>query len=138
LSRYGHTPLPPYIRKGVDTPTDKERYQTVFAQHDGAVAAPTAGLHFTPRLFDRLKEQGVDWSVVTLHIGLGTFQPIQADDYRQHRMHSEWCELPQVTAKAIASCRSAGGRVVAVGTSTVRVLETAAGAGPLQPWSAET
>jgi S-adenosylmethionine:tRNA ribosyltransferase-isomerase len=138
LRRHGHMPLPPYIRKGLDTLADHERYQTVFARQEGAVAAPTAGLHFTAGVFDRLKERGIDWSFVTLHVGLGTFQPIQADDIRKHPMHSEWGELAETTVVAIASCRARGGRIVAVGTTSVRVLETAAASGPLRPWTGET
>jgi S-adenosylmethionine:tRNA ribosyltransferase-isomerase len=138
LVRYGHIPLPPYIRKGADTSADRERYQTVFAQKEGAVAAPTAGLHFTPWLFDHLQERGIGWSFVTLHVGLGTFQPIQADDLRQHRMHSEQGEVSQATVAAINACRARGGRVIAVGTTSVRVLETVAARGPLRPWTGET
>jgi S-adenosylmethionine:tRNA ribosyltransferase-isomerase len=138
LQVHGHIPLPPYIRKGLDVPQDRDRYQTVFAQHAGAVAAPTAGLHFTPALFEQLKERGIARAFVTLHVGPGTFQPIQVDDYRKHAMHSEWGCLPETTAKAIADCRARGGRVVAVGTTSVRVLETVAAAGPLRSWSGET
>jgi S-adenosylmethionine:tRNA ribosyltransferase-isomerase len=138
LQRYGHTPLPPYIRKGLDIPADRERYQTVFARQEGAVAAPTAGLHFTAETFERLRKRGIAWSFVTLHVGLGTFQPIQADAPREHRMHSEWGELLEATVSEIASCRARGGRVVAVGTSTVRVLESVAARGPLRPWLGET
>jgi S-adenosylmethionine:tRNA ribosyltransferase-isomerase len=138
LQAHGHVPLPPYIRKGQDLPPDRDRYQTVFAHHAGAVAAPTAGLHFTPALFERLKERGIPWAFVTLHVGPGTFQPIQVDDYQKHQMHSEWGSLPETTVQDIATCRARGGRVVAVGTTSVRVLETVAGAGPLRPWSGET
>lgn len=138
LERHGHLPLPPYIRDGVETEIDRVRYQTVFAKHAGAVAAPTAGLHFTPDLFDRLNEHGVERAFVTLHVGLGTFQPIKSDDYRDHAMHAEWGCLPQETAKAIDQCRARGRRVIAVGTTAVRVLESAAAAGPLAEWSGET
>jgi len=138
LRRHGHVPLPPYIRKGSDTPADRDRYQTVFARQEGAVAAPTAGLHFTPRIFERLKERAIAWSFVTLHVGLGTFQPIQADDLRQHQMHSEWGELPEATVAAVAMCRARRGRVIAVGTTSVRVLETVVATGPLRPWSGAT
>jgi S-adenosylmethionine:tRNA ribosyltransferase-isomerase len=143
LSRHGQVPLPPYIRhrrmEGEVSPVDdSERYQTVFAEHAGAVAAPTAGLHFTPRLFERLSQRGINTAFVTLHVGLGTFQPIQTDDFRQHRMHSEWGELPADTVEAIAACKENRKRVVAVGTTTVRVLETVAAAGPLHSWSGET
>ena len=129
LERHGHTPLPPYIRGGQDRKEDRMRYQTVFAQVPGAVAAPTAGLHFTPQLLERLAARGIDRAFVTLHVGLGTFQPIQLDDFRRHRMHSEWAELPEATVKSIAACRARGRRVVAVGTTSVRVLETSAGSG---------
>ena len=138
LQVHGHIPLPPYIRKGQDVPEDRDRYQTVFAQQSGAVAAPTAGLHFTPALFGRLKERGIAWAFVTLHVGPGTFQPIQVDDFRKHHMHSEWGSLPETTVQAIAACRARGGRVIAVGTTSVRVLETVASTGPLRPWSGET
>jgi S-adenosylmethionine:tRNA ribosyltransferase-isomerase len=138
LERYGQVPLPPYIRKGRAAGDDRERYQTVYARRAGAVAAPTAGLHFTPRLFEQLAARGVRRTFVTLHVGLGTFQPMQTDDVTRHRMHREWGELSPATAAAIAACRAAGGRVVAVGTTAVRVLETVAASGPIRPWSGET
>jgi S-adenosylmethionine:tRNA ribosyltransferase-isomerase len=138
LERFGQVPLPPYIRKGQAASADRERYQTVYARQAGAVAAPTAGLHFTPRLFEDLQQRGIEHTFVTLHVGLGTFQPIQAEDVTQHRMHAEWGELPQTAATAIATCRQRGGRVVAVGTTSVRVLETVAALGPIRPWSGET
>ena len=138
LQRHGHIPLPTYIRKGQDLPEDRDRYQTVYARHAGAVAAPTAGLHFTPPLFERLKEHGIAWAFVTLDVGPGTFQPIQVDDIRKHRMHSEWSSLPETTVQAIAACRARGGRIVAVGTTAVRVLESVASIGPLRPWNGET
>jgi S-adenosylmethionine:tRNA ribosyltransferase-isomerase len=138
LERCGRMPLPPYIRKGVAQPADRERYQTVYARTPGAVAAPTAGLHFTPGLFERLRQRGIAWSFVTLHVGLGTFRPIEAVDYTHHPMHSEWGELTAGVVQAIAACRERGGRVVAVGTTAVRVLETAAQRRPLQAWSGET
>lgn len=127
LSQHGHMPLPPYIRKGHDQPADVNRYQTVYAQSVGAVAAPTAGLHFTDRLFARLGERRIDRAFVTLHVGLGTFQPLHDDDPDRHVMHSEWCELSESTARAITDCRSRGGRIVAVGTTAVRTLESAQG-----------
>jgi S-adenosylmethionine:tRNA ribosyltransferase-isomerase len=102
------------------------------------VAAPTAGLHFTPRLFEQLAERGVGRTFVTLHVGLGTFQPIQAEDVTRHTMHREWGELSPAAAEALAACRARRGRVVAVGTTAVRVLETVAASGPLRPWSGET
>jgi S-adenosylmethionine:tRNA ribosyltransferase-isomerase len=102
------------------------------------VAAPTAGLHFTPRLFERLKERGIDCAFLTLHVGLGTFQPVRTVDITQHRLHQEWGELPPETAEAILRCRQRGRRVVAVGTTSVRVLETVAASGPIRPWFGET
>lgn len=138
LSRYGQVPLPPYIRKGRADSADAERYQTVYAQQPGSVAAPTAGLHFSPAVFDALQERGIGWTFVTLHVGLGTFQPIQAEQIEQHRIHAEWGELSEATADAITACQQRGGRVVAVGTTSVRVLETVAANGPIRPWSGET
>jgi S-adenosylmethionine:tRNA ribosyltransferase-isomerase len=138
LARFGRLPLPPYIRKGVAGTEDRQRYQTVYAKQPGAVAAPTAGLHFTDRVFAGLQARGIEWAYVTLHVGLGTFQPIQVADYTQHPMHFEWCRLPEATAEAIRECKARGGRVVAVGTTAVRVLESAARLGPLQAWSGET
>lgn len=138
LQRHGQVPLPPYIRKGRAETADRERYQTIYARQAGAVAAPTAGLHFTPLLLDRLYKRGILWSFVTLHVGLGTFQPLQTENIIQHRMHHEWGELPATTVTAIAACQQRGGRVVAVGTTTVRVLETVAATGPIRPWSGET
>lgn len=126
LERAGQVPLPPYIRKGRAATEDQERYQTIYARQAGAVAAPTAGLHFTPNVFDRLRQRGIAWTFVTLHVGLGTFQPIQEADYTRHAMHCEWGELSAPTAAALTACRQRGGRIVAVGTTTVRVLETAA------------
>ncbi len=138
LQANGRVPLPPYIRKGRAGPGDRARYQTVFARQPGAVAAPTAGLHFTPRLFERLKERGIEWAFVTLHVGLGTFQPLRAVNITQNSLHREWGQLPLETVEAIARCRQRGGRVVAVGTTSVRVLETAAASGAVRPWSGET
>lgn len=138
LPVFGHVPLPPYIRKGRAAANDRERYQTVYARQPGAVAAPTAGLHFTPAVFEGLRQRGIHWGFVTLHVGLGTFQPIQVPDYKQHAMHREWAELPAETAEAIMACRQRGNKVVAVGTTTVRVLETVAASGPVRPWSGET
>jgi S-adenosylmethionine:tRNA ribosyltransferase-isomerase len=138
LRRYGQVPLPPYVRKGRAVAADQERYQTVYARQPGAVAAPTAGLHFTPHVFGQLDERGVGRAFVTLHVGEGTFAPIKTDDVTAHQMHCEWGELPLATAEAIAACQSRGGRVVAVGTTSVRVLETVAATGPVQPWCGET
>jgi S-adenosylmethionine:tRNA ribosyltransferase-isomerase len=131
-------PLPPYIRKGRAEAVDQERYQTVYAQPPGSVAAPTAGLHFTPAVFDALKQRGIDWTFVTLHVGLGTFQPIQVEKVEEHRMHAEWGQLSAAAAAAIAERKRGGGRVVAVGTTSVRVLETVAATGEVRPWSGET
>jgi S-adenosylmethionine:tRNA ribosyltransferase-isomerase len=138
LGRHGRVPLPPYIRKGEAGGADAERYQTVYAREPGAVAAPTAGLHFTPAVFDRLRARGIDWGALTLHVGLGTFQPIRADDYRDHPMHREWYDVPPATAEAICKTKRAGRRVVAVGTTAVRALESAARSGPLQATRGET
>lgn len=123
LPQVGEVPLPPYIHEPL---ADPERYQTVYARVAGSVAAPTAGLHFTPQLIDRLQRLGVDFAFVTLHVGLGTFRPVQAERIEDHRMHSEWGELPPSVAERIVATRAAGGRCVAVGTTAVRVLETAA------------
>lgn len=138
LALYGHVPIPPYIRQGHDRPEDRERYQTIYAERPGSVAAPTAGLHFTPRLFERLTERQIGLAYVTLHVGVGTFQPITATDAAQHQMHAEWCEIPEETAQRIRACRSQGGRIVAVGTTTVRTLETVAQTGPIRAWCGET
>ena len=138
LARYGQVPLPPYVRKGRAGAGDRERYQTVYARADGAVAAPTAGLHFTPAVFDALHRRGIAWAFVTLHVGAGTFQPVKVEDVSQHRTQAEWGELPAATAEAIHACKACGRRVVAVGTTTVRVLETAAASGVVAPWSGVT
>jgi S-adenosylmethionine:tRNA ribosyltransferase-isomerase len=138
LRLYGQVPLPPYVRKGRAAADDVERYQTVYACQPGAVAAPTAGLHFTPRVFERLDERGISRAFVTLHVGEGTFAPIKVDDVTRHPMHREWGEMPAATAEAIAACRSRGGRVAAVGTTSVRVLETVVATGIIRPWSGET
>lgn len=123
LARIGHVPLPPYLARA-DRAADQERYQTVYASRPGAVAAPTAGLHFTPELLAELAERGVQRAFVTLHVGPGTFQPVQSEDVRQHVMHSERYELSAETVAAVRATRAAGGRVVAVGTTSVRVLES--------------
>ncbi len=128
LEAHGHTPLPPYIQRTRDKdprePRDRERYQTVYARASGAIAAPTAGLHFTPELFERLAVRGVEHASLTLHVGLGTFQPLVAEDIREHRMHAEWFELGEPSVQAIRRARARGGRVVAVGTTCVRALES--------------
>jgi S-adenosylmethionine:tRNA ribosyltransferase-isomerase len=128
LERLGHVPLPPYIKRA-DRPADRERYQTVFATHPGAVAAPTAGLHFTPEILDRLATRGVETARVTLHVGIGTFKPVTAELVHEHVMDEERYEVPEATAAAIAETRRQGGRIVAVGTTTVRTLESAADEG---------
>ena len=128
LERHGHVPLPPYIAHG-DAAEDVERYQTVFARAPGAVAAPTAALHFDEALLTRLSARGVNQARVTLHVGAGTFQPVRTENLADHRMHSEWYEVPQATVEAIAATRAAGGRVMSVGTTTLRALESAARAG---------
>jgi S-adenosylmethionine:tRNA ribosyltransferase-isomerase len=138
LDLHGQTPLPPYIRKGRADAGDRDRYQTMFADKPGAVAAPTAGLHFTPALVKALGERGIEFGKVTLHVGLGTFHPVQEADFHQHIMHKEWGELPADTVTQIAACKAARRRVVAVGTTTVRVLETVLASGPLRAWYGET
>lgn len=123
MERHGHVPLPPYITHA-DTDEDANRYQTVFAKNPGAVAAPTAALHFDAGVLAALAARGVERASVTLHVGAGTFQPVKTEDLAQHRMHSEWYEVPQATQDAIARLRARGGRLVAVGTTTVRTLES--------------
>ncbi len=123
LARYGHTPLPPYIDRE-DTPEDRERYQTVFGKTEGAIAAPTAGLHFTSEALDRIREAGVNVAPVLLHIGAGTFKPVVANDPRQHVMESEYFQVGSEAAGTINRCRREGGRIIAVGTTSVRVLES--------------
>ncbi|MCK6424032.1 MAG: tRNA preQ1(34) S-adenosylmethionine ribosyltransferase-isomerase QueA [Burkholderiaceae bacterium] len=124
LERFGHVPLPPYITHA-DTAEDARRYQTVFARHPGAVAAPTAALHFDEALLAALEARGVQRAAVTLHVGAGTFQPVRAERLEDHHMHSEWFEVPSTTVAAIEATRAAGGRVVAVGTTSLRALESA-------------
>jgi S-adenosylmethionine:tRNA ribosyltransferase-isomerase len=123
MERHGHVPLPPYITHS-DSAEDAQRYQTVFAANPGAVAAPTAALHFDEALLARLDALGVQRAQVTLHVGAGTFQPVKTERLADHQMHSEWYQVPQATQDAIADCRARGGRVVAVGTTTVRTLES--------------
>jgi S-adenosylmethionine:tRNA ribosyltransferase-isomerase len=140
IAALGDPPLPPYIAgKRAVQPEDAERYQTVYARHDGAVAAPTAGLHFTPALLAALDERGISRHFVTLHVGAGTFLPVKADDTAEHRMHAEWGEVSADTAAALNAARAAGGRIVAVGTTSLRLLETAAGDdGTIRPFAGET
>jgi S-adenosylmethionine:tRNA ribosyltransferase-isomerase len=138
LERIGRVPLPPYIRDGEMVDADRENYQTVFAQKPGAVAAPTAGLHFTENLLNRIRAHGVQIEYVTLHVGLGTFRPVSVQRLSDHRMHSEWASLDAGTAERLNRARTGGGRLVAVGTTVVRTLETIAANGPLRAWQGET
>ena len=142
LERAGRTPLPPYIRRDAPDPAidaeDRERYQSVFARRHGAVAAPTASLHFTPDIMRRLEDAGVRRASLTLHVGPGTFTPITVDSLNDHPMHEEWHEMPGETVERIEGCRACGGRVVAAGTTTVRALETCAREGGLQTASGWT
>jgi len=142
LDRVGRVPLPGYIRGGVEQPGDAERYQTVFAREAGSAAAPTAGLHFTEPLLAALAARGVARASVTLHVGLDTFRPITAERVEDHPMHTEWCCCPAETAAAVAATKARGGRVVAVGTTAVRTLETAArhagGDDAFSAWSGTT
>lgn len=139
LERAGHMPLPPYIDRADET-LDRERYQTVYARRAGAVAAPTAGLHFDAQVFEQLRAKGVGFAFVTLHVGAGTFQPVRVDNIADHRMHSEVMELSEAVSAQVQVTRAAGGRVIAVGTTSVRCLETAAraGEGTVQPYRGET
>lgn len=137
LTHFGTLPLPPYIKRPLASEQDRERYQTTFARTPGAIAAPTAGLHFTPQLIDACEQRGVRHAFVTLHVGIGTFRPISVEHLGEHRMHSEWCEQPQATADLMNRTQAAGGRVVAVGTTSVRTLESAACSGT-GAWSGET
>ena len=123
MQRHGHVPLPPYITHA-DSAEDERRYQTVFARHPGAVAAPTAALHFDEGVLSALQARGVQRASVTLHVGAGTFQPVKTENLAEHTMHSEWYDVPESTREAIVACRARGGRVVAVGTTTVRTLES--------------
>jgi S-adenosylmethionine:tRNA ribosyltransferase-isomerase len=140
LERYGAMPLPPYIKRprGGD-PCDHGDYQTIFARAEGAVAAPTAGLHFTQALLDRIAARGAEWLTVTLHVGPGTFLPVKVDDPRQHPMHAEWGVVSAEAAARINAARARGGRIVAIGTTGVRLLESAAAeSGEIRPFAAET
>ena len=137
MEEHGHVPLPPYIRRS-DSPLDQERYQTVYARRPGAVAAPTAGLHFDHSLLDELVTRGVELSWVTLHVGAGTFAPVRVEEVATHRMHSERLEVGEATCAAVERTRRRGGRVVAVGTTVVRALESAARGGAIVPMAGET
>jgi S-adenosylmethionine:tRNA ribosyltransferase-isomerase len=139
IETHGHVPLPPYIRRA-DEPLDRERYQTVYARRRGAVAAPTAGLHFTPELLDRISERGVRRAAITLHVGPGTFRPVTAERAEEHEMEAEWYRVGAEAAAAIAEARGRGGRIVAVGTTVVRALESAgrgwgSGPAPAEGWT---
>ena len=133
LEEFGHMPLPPYIDRE-DGSADRLRYQTVFAQKDGAVAAPTAGLHFDEGMLDRLKAKGVEQAFVTLHVGSGTFQPVKVDDIADHIMHAEYIEVPEEVCEAVKATRARGNKVVAVGTTSVRSLESASASGEIEPF----
>ncbi|MDO5059919.1 MAG: tRNA preQ1(34) S-adenosylmethionine ribosyltransferase-isomerase QueA, partial [Neisseria sp.] len=137
LEQNGHLPLPPYIERAAGA-DDDSRYQTVYAKHQGAVAAPTAGLHFTEALLATLKNKGVEMTEVTLHVGAGTFQPVRVDNIAEHKMHSEWYEVSEETVAKIEAAKAAGKRVWAVGTTSVRALESAAKSGRLQAGCGDT
>ena len=140
LGHFGRVPLPPYIRDGQMVDADIENYQTVFASRRGSVAAPTAGLHFTEKLIRQIQNANIETAEVTLHVGIGTFRPIQADPIDQHTMHEEWGQIERETAQRICSAKASGGRCVAVGTTSVRVLESAvtANSGQLDAWTGVT
>ena len=140
LEKAGAVPLPPYIRGGIADARDRADYQTLFAKVDGSVAAPTAGLHFTPELMAALDKAGVQTANVTLHVGAGTFQPVRVEDTDRHTMHAEWGEVPRPTADAIERTRKAGGRIVSIGTTALRLLETVAREhdGAIEAWNGET
>ena len=137
IDSYGQLPLPPYIQHAADT-TDAQRYQTVYAKHPGAVAAPTAGLHFDQALLDQLQQQGVLLTWLTLHVGAGTFQPVRTENLAEHQMHSEWYRLPQTTVDIIETAKRSGRNVIAVGTTSMRALESASQTGKLVPESSDT
>ena len=137
FQRYGHIPLPPYIERE-DNNSDQSRYQTVYADQLGAVAAPTAGLHFTQDLLAQIKQQGIDIATITLHVGAGTFKPIKVDDPSQHKMHAEFVHVSQEVCDKIKLTKEQGGRVVAVGTTCVRALESAASTGTLNTFTGDT
>jgi S-adenosylmethionine:tRNA ribosyltransferase-isomerase len=137
IDRYGQLPLPPYIQHAADE-TDAQRYQTVYAKHPGAVAAPTAGLHFDQVLLDQLQQQGVLLTWLTLHVGAGTFQPVRTENLAEHQMHSEWYSLPQATVDVIETAQRQGRSVIAVGTTSMRALESASQTGKLVAGSSDT
>ncbi len=137
LDRYGHVPLPPYIERP-DQQADRDDYQTLYARHPGAVAAPTAGLHFDAALLERLHSRGIETAFVTLHVGAGTFQPVRVERLAEHVMHAEYVHVDETVCAAVSETRARGGRVVAVGTTVVRSLESAAAGGELQPFGGDT
>ena len=137
LDNIGHMPLPPYIDR-TDTEEDKSRYQTVYAEELGAVAAPTAGLHFDQQLLESIQSKGAQIAFVTLHVGAGTFQPVRADNILDHEMHSEWLQVSEHVCQQVIETKAAGGRVIAVGTTSVRCLETAARSGKIAPFEGDT
>ena len=137
LEQYGHLPLPPYIDRAADA-YDETRYQTVFAREPGAVAAPTAGLHFDEELLDRLEQKGIRTAYLTLHVGAGTFQPVRSENLSEHKMHTEWYTILQETVDAVRAAKAAGRKVVAVGTTSLRALESASRTGQLVAGSNET
>ena len=137
LDAIGHMPLPPYIQRD-DAAADRERYQTVYAQKAGAVAAPTAGLHFDEAMLQQLEQQGIKLGYVTLHVGAGTFQPVRVDNIQEHKMHAEWIDVSPGLCDKVKQTKAAGGRVIAVGTTSVRCLETAARDGKLTPYTGDT
>jgi S-adenosylmethionine:tRNA ribosyltransferase-isomerase len=138
LDHFGTLPLPPYIKRKVADEEDRDRYQTMFAQEPGAIAAPTAGLHFTPELMADCVQHGISSSEVTLHVGIGTFRPVSSQRLSEHRMHSEWCRITQESAEAINATKAAGQKIVAVGTTSVRTLEAAAQQQDLTAWQGST
>ncbi len=138
LGRIGRVPLPPYIREGEMVDADLQTYQTIFAREPGAVAAPTAGLHFTPDLLERLTQDRIEQAFVTLHVGVGTFRPITAERLDDHAMHSEWCSVAAPVVEMLKKCRQRGGRIVAVGTTVARTLESASVSGTLEPFMGQT
>lgn len=137
LNDYGHMPLPPYIDRE-DTLSDRERYQTVYAQREGAVAAPTAGLHFSAEYLQRCRALGIEFGYVTLHVGAGTFRPVRVENVVDHRMHAEYIEVDAKLCAQVAAAHARGGRVIAIGTTSVRALESAAASGELKPFSGDT
>lgn len=138
LQRFGTVPLPPYIKRDLASKEDWQRYQTTYSKKPGAVAAPTAGLHFTPELLQQCQSNDIEHRFATLHVGVGTFKPINVEQLNEHVMHSEWCEITEDVCKDIKNCRDNGGKLVAIGTTSVRTLESAAGTGTLHSWQGQT